>query len=506
MRRMMFLMVVFSLFYGMAKGSKYRSKVPIIRSKEECMRLADKRLAIDIKCLKRDSILKGAKRCKPFPLFNAYGETVAYIVPYEKYGKVVAMVEVDRVSCKEFAAYNSSNITHPEDTFHLIYGPRTLGIYYRKLEELGYRKEELEFERIYYFRGVSPRIIEFREKGSGKRIYFVTGKLTILPDTVTLMDLQRKWEKVFPELEKKALQRLREYQKELKRRGIKEGSYNIDFHDVVEEFVYADIGTKCVAGACATIMNYWIGICGLTPGRIDWIADEFEAEWGTDGSLSADRMPADVITAFKDIGKDHGGTFEAKGFYDLINYYDQVMHRHPVDINFLDGNDDEYCNNHACVGVGLVGESNHPQFVLYTGWPQYYGNPQKPYFFQNCNFIAVSTWPDSAPPNVIYTYPHSNGKVIKEKGQDGVRIDLCEMTIVFSDSMDTSSTNSSISIEDYSGKNIDIKSFEWSEGNTMVGVKIDTLDYLTEYRVTITDNAMSVDKRLPKNSNMYRIS
>jgi len=78
--------------------------------------------------------------------------------------------------------------------------------------------------------------------------------------------------------------------------------------------------------------------------------------------------------------------------------------------------------------------------------------------------------------------------------------------------LSTSSTNSSISIEDYSGKNIDIKSFEWSEGNTMVGVKIDTLDYLTEYRVTITDDAMSVDsvrlvrKSLPKNFNMYRIS
>jgi len=55
--------------------------------------------------------------------------------------------------------------------------------------------------------------------------------------------------------------------------------------------------------------------------------------------------------------------------------------------------------------------------------------------------------------------------------------------------MDTSSTNSSISIEDYSGKNIDIKSFEWSEGNTMVGVKIDTLDYLTEYRITVSDDA-----------------
>jgi len=42
----------------------------------------------------------------------------------------------------------------------------------------------------------------------------------------------------------------------------------------------------------------------------------------------------------------------------------------------------------------------------------------------------------------------------------------------------------------------------------MVGVKIDTLDYLTEYRVTITDDAMSVDsvnKRLPKNFNMYKI-
>ena len=82
-------------------------------------------------------------------------------------------------------------------------------------------------------------------------------------------------------------------------------------------------------------------------------------------------------------------------------------------------------------------------------------------------------------PRVVYTYPHS--------GQDGVMVDLCEMTIVFSDSMDTSSTNSSISIEDYSGENIDIKSFEWSEGNTMVGVKIDTLDYLTEYRVTVSD-------------------
>ncbi len=46
----------------------------------------------------------------------------------------------------------------------------------------------------------------------------------------------------------------------------------------------------------------------------------------------------------------------------------------------------------------------------------------------------------------------------------------------------------------------------------MVGVKIDTLDYLTEYRVRITDDAMSVDsvrlvrKSLPKNFNMYRIS
>ena len=46
----------------------------------------------------------------------------------------------------------------------------------------------------------------------------------------------------------------------------------------------------------------------------------------------------------------------------------------------------------------------------------------------------------------------------------------------------------------------------------MVGVKIDTLDYLTEYRVTITDNAMSEDSvrlddnRLSKNFNMYRIS
>ena len=107
-------------------------------------------------------------------------------------------------------------------------------------------------------------------------------------------------------------------------------------------------------------------------------------------------------------------------------------------------------------------------------------------------------------PYVVYTYPHS--------GEDGVMVDLCEMTIVFSDSMDTSSTNSSISIEDCSGENIDIKSFEWSEGNTMVGVKIDTLDYLTEYRVRITDDAMSVDsvrlvrKSLPKNFNMYRIS
>jgi|GEM_PF-3522410 len=46
----------------------------------------------------------------------------------------------------------------------------------------------------------------------------------------------------------------------------------------------------------------------------------------------------------------------------------------------------------------------------------------------------------------------------------------------------------------------------------MVGVKIDPLDYLTEYRVTITDNAMSEDSvrlddnRLSKNFNMYRIS
>ncbi|RKZ20306.1 hypothetical protein DRQ23_09295, partial [bacterium] len=66
---------------------------------------------------------------------------------------------------------------------------------------------------------------------------------------------------------------------------------------------------------------------------------------------------------------------------------------------------------------------------------------------------------------------------------------LHKIIITPTDSMDTSSTNSSISIEDYSGKNIDIKSFEWSEGNTMVGVKIDTLDYLTEYRITVSDDA-----------------
>ena len=45
----------------------------------------------------------------------------------------------------------------------------------------------------------------------------------------------------------------------------------------------------------------------------------------------------------------------------------------------------------------------------------------------------------------------------------------------------------------------------------MVGVKIDILDYLTEYRVTITDDAMSEDSvrlddnRLPKSFNMYKI-
>ena len=113
-------------------------------------------------------------------------------------------------------------------------------------------------------------------------------------------------------------------------------------------------------------------------------------------------------------------------------------------------------------------------------------------------------YPDTAPPVVVSTDPSNN--------ENNVPIDKGKVIIKFSKPMDENSTEGAISIVDEYNMGIGIDSFAWEDSNKTMKIFIDTLDYLTEYRVTITDDAMSVDsvrlddKSLPKNFNMYRIS
>ena len=113
-------------------------------------------------------------------------------------------------------------------------------------------------------------------------------------------------------------------------------------------------------------------------------------------------------------------------------------------------------------------------------------------------------YPDTAPPVVVSTDPSNN--------ENNVPIDKGKVIIKFSKPMDENSTEGAISIVDEYNMGIGIDSFAWEDSNKTMKIFIDTLDYFTEYRVTITDDAMSVDsvrlvrKRLPKNFNMYRIS
>ena len=133
--------------------------------------------------------------------------------------------------------------------------------------------------------------------------------------------------------------------------------------------------------------------------------------------------------------------------------------------------------------------------------------------------------------------PYVESVVVKDKGEErygcywglegerfNVPIDKGKVIIKFSKPMDENTTEGAISIVDEYNMGIGIDSFAWEDSDKTMKIFIDTLDYLTEYRVTITDDAMSVDsvrldgdedgeeggnyefkKILLKNFNMYKI-
>ena len=100
-------------------------------------------------------------------------------------------------------------------------------------------------------------------------------------------------------------------------------------------------------------------------------------------------------------------------------------------------------------------------------------------------------------PYVVSTDPSNN--------ENNVLIDKGKVIIKFSKPMDENTTEAAFSIIGTNGNGVPVDSFAWEDSNKTMKVFIDTLDYFTEYRVTITDDAMSVNKRLLKNFNMYKI-
>jgi len=95
--------------------------------------------------------------------------------------------------------------------------------------------------------------------------------------------------------------------------------------------------------------------------------------------------------------------------------------------------------------------------------------------------IYVSSSP---PPRVVNTSPADN--------ENNVLIDKGKMIIKFSKPMDENTTEGAFSIIGTNGNGVPIDSFVWEDSNKTMKIFIDTLDYLTEYRVSITDDAMDI--------------
>ena len=83
--------------------------------------------------------------------------------------------------------------------------------------------------------------------------------------------------------------------------------------------------------------------------------------------------------------------------------------------------------------------------------------------------------------HVVSTDPADN--------ENNVPIDKGKVIIKFSKPMDENTTEGAFSIIGTNGNGVPIDSFAWEDSNKTMNVFIDTLDYLTEYRVTITDDA-----------------
>ncbi len=447
---LLFLLILCGSF-GMSKNGvsefypkgKSASAVPILRGRKECERLARQRLTEDIKYRRKDEpllpYLKQAYLSGPIPCFNAYGDTAAYYFDIKYKDKFIGYMDVRTFGDTAFAVGEICTIrfSNPLNIHSHSFSPanpQKIKRCIEKLEKMGYRKDRLKFLHFYYFAGItggvkrgSDVLAGFRYMEGGRVILIDPVSLAILPDSITLLDLQRELEKKFPEAEKKALQKKKEWEELLKKERMKkkgegkginneseesgdgsqlnmlpdervieasEDYYDVDFSSEVEPFTYDWLHTACVGGACAIIMYYW-SQQGYQKKTIPQVyAEDFKDEWGTDGSLSESRMPDDIIKAFKDVAEKHKKDdieFDAKGFYDINNYYQELLQKHPVDLNFLDNPQGKtYCNRHACVGVGLVGPRNSPRFILYNGWDR---SIHRAYYFNNCNYIAVSTWP-----------------------------------------------------------------------------------------------------------------
>ncbi|RKZ19111.1 hypothetical protein DRQ17_01820 [bacterium] len=90
-------------------------------------------------------------------------------------------------------------------------------------------------------------------------------------------------------------------------------------------------------------------------------------------------------------------------------------------------------------------------------------------------------YPDTAPPVVVSTDPSNN--------ENNVPIDKGKVIIKFSKPMDKNTTEGAFSIIGTNGNGVPVDSFAWEDSNKTMKIFIDTLDYFTEYRVTITDDA-----------------
>ena len=481
-----------------------KSAIPILRTKEDCIKLAEVRISDHIKYSKNDTFFIGAKLSEPFPYFNAYEETIAYSFDVVKSGKYLAFIEVDRISDSIWAGVMTC-VNFPRDTFldssFADHNPRNIQKCLKKLENKGFEKGTLQLTHFYYFPGItggikrgSSVLAGFKVSCTNKLILIDPVSLAILPDTVTLMDLQKECEREFPIIQEKARQKQKEHEEYLRKKGIKfninfvpergpkDEEYNVDFHGEVTGWTYDWLGTECVAGACATVLDYWTEKDFLkeTPPQV--YADDFEKEWGTDGSLPPNRMPDDIITAFINITEKHkldenSYEFDAKGFFDIHSYYGELLLKHPVDLNFLTGNREVYCQNHACTGVGLMGPTNYPRFILYNGWDRFTKDPP---YFPNSNYIAVSTCPKGLPPVVLSTDPTAGA----------IDVDVnTKITITFNREMDQSTVNSGTVLFNpplHGGFTT-----EWSGDGKTVTLTLtnpdEDLEFYTDYTVTVTD-------------------